>query len=112
MFRLLSRTLARISYVVSLVMVIAFFCFMAFADLSKEYKLSVKHPFITDPTKCKGLSLAEVKANLEIHGCYKREISGFGKKEDLKGRLKNLLEQRQDDIALKRLLHTEVEECF
>jgi len=68
--------------------------------LHKLYLTYPSAPLITDPSRARTLSYAQLKSNLSAHADHNRSISMAGSKEDLVARLEGILKTRALDLAV------------
>lgn len=73
-------------------------------DMHTQYALVLSNDSVYQPGSVDQLSPADVKRNLEAHAKYNAKISTAGTKEDLEERLKELLDRRQKDFAVRSFL--------
>lgn len=75
-----------------------------YAGMHKHYALLLSDTFANHSGFVCRLTPAEVKWNLEEHAKHNPNISTVGTKEDLEGRLKELLDRRQKDFAVRSFI--------
>ncbi|TCD67810.1 hypothetical protein EIP91_011938 [Steccherinum ochraceum] len=71
--------------------------------MGRQYILQPEAPLITDPAAVPTLSIKALKANLSAHAEHNVNILSEGSKPELAERLTKLLEQREQDLAVREV---------